>query len=459
MFSSRRNIYTRKKTSRKRVSLRWMLLWLPALLLAVLLVSEGLLRLVVAIIGQPEHLARDQDQSPVSQAYQLQFLTDNQPIQGLPDGGNLKMERSPVAGYQLVPNQESEFWQINEQGWRDNRAISPDKPDNEIRIFLIGGSTAFGYQNQSNQDTIAQKLEERLNKRVEDQQQNSDDYQPEVLPYFQPTREKLMDKPPCIEEKDYRVINASVPGYASGNQLSQLAVEILPYNPDLIIVLGGYQDLMLESKQSYSDIPSIDNYLNHPVDHFKAYLYKPINGFTNQLYLNRVFRKPNHQTAQNTLLLKQHSNDSLAAYLPEPSQEEELTARVQRYRNNHLQMVRLAAGANIPVISALQPEITGYESLSEGEQAIIDELDDDYRQNIQQAYQELGNANAQLEQIFPNNVASVNLYNSINEGENADNQSLFVDPIHLSATGNSRVANHLYQSLIPEFKITPREPS
>ncbi|MDR9404872.1 MAG: SGNH/GDSL hydrolase family protein [Halothece sp. Uz-M2-17] len=457
MFKSRRKLYTGNKPSRnKGVSPLWILISIPLLLI----VLEAFVRLFFSFTGNPPRLMRQQDNSALSQAYQLKFFTNNKPIQGLSEGGSLKVERHPVAGYQLVPNQESQFWQINEQGWRETVSIPRNKPSNEVRVFILGGSSAFGYRNDSNQDTIAQKLEQRLNQRVEQQQAEPNQYQPEVLPFYEPDRVRLLQKTPRLKEGKYQVINAAVPGYASGNQLAQLALNILSYDPDLIIVMGGYQDLMLSSQQSFADIPLIETYLSNAPQHFLDYLRKPLKKWGQNSDLMQLatayMATPAVPTTKNTLVLNQTSTQPLASYLPQ--QPSELVERVKRYRQNSLQMVRLTAGAGIPLISAVQPEITGrnLENLPRQEQEMINELGKEYIQEVRNAYTEIGKANAQLEQIFPNNVESVNLYPIYTDFPD----QAFQTPIHLTANANTVVAEQLYQRItqISKMQIVPREP-
>jgi lysophospholipase L1-like esterase len=456
MFKSRRKLYIGKKQPRKQVSPLWILVSIPLLLI----ILEIFARLFFSFTGKPPRLASDQDNSPLNQAYQLQFLSNDQPIEGLPEGGSLGMERNPVLGYQLVPSQDSQFWQINEQGWREDVSIPQDKPSNEIRVFIIGGSAAFGYRSNSNQDTIAQKLEQQLNQRVEQQRNQPNLYQPEVLPYYKPDQQRLLQKTPRLREGNYQVINAAVPGYASGNQLAQLALKILPYDPDLVIVMGGYKDLMLESEESFAEIPLIDTYLSDARQHFRAYLRKPLNNWAQKSDLLQMtmawMETPPVAITQETLILNHNPTEPLVSYLPQ--QPSELVERVERYRQNNLQMVRLSAGAGIPLISAVQPEITGrnLDNLPPQEQEIINQLGSNYIQEIQNAYTELSKANAQLERIFPNNVDSVNLYPIYSDFAN----QAFIDPIHLTSEANSLAAQRLYETIVkmPQLQVAPRPP-
>lgn len=459
MFKSRRRSklsINKKKQKRQGKSPLLILVSIPLLLI----VLEIFARLFFSFTGEPSSIAEQPENSPLTRAYKLQFLSNDEPIQGLSQGGKLQVERSPAFAYELKPNQNSNFWQINEQGWREEESISRNKPEDEIRIFILGGSTAFGYYNESNQETIAQQLETGLNQRVQEQQANPDDYQPEELPFYEPDRDRLMEKEPRIQEGNYQVINAAVPGYMSRNQLSQMALDILPYDPDLIIVMGGYEDLMLPSQESFADIPVIDNYLSNPFQHFSAYLQKPFNDVVQSSYLLRMglewWKSPEVSTTANSLVLQQNPNQPLASHLPQ--QPSELVARVERYRQNQRQMVQLAAGAKVPLISAIQPEITGrnLNNLPTQEQEIVDELGDSYLQEVQNAYSELNKANNQLEELFPNNMISVNLYPKYQDFSN----QAFIDPIHLTAEGNNQAAQALYQTIIemPKMQITPREP-
>ncbi len=459
MFKSRRKqLHIGKRQPRQqKVSFSWILLGFPLSLIFL----ELLARLFFSFTGKPETLVNEQDNSPLSQAYQLQFLTNDRPIQGLAEGGSLKVKRSPTMGYEIVPNQESQFWRINEQGWREEVSIPKNKPNGEIRVFVLGGSSAFGYGSNSNQDTIAQKLEQRLNERVQDQRVQPDQYQPNILPFYKPDRDRLLQKTPRLREGNYQVINVAVPGYASGNQLAQLALQILPYNPDLIIVIGGYKDLMLESDQAFAEIPFIETYLSDARQHFRAYLRKPINNWVQKSDLAQVAmawtKTPTIPITKETLVLNQSPTKPLFEYLPQ--QASELVERVERYRQNNRQMVRLAAGAGIPIVSVVQPEITGRNlegDLSRQEQEIKDHLGTDYIQEVQNAYTELGKANAQLEEIFPNNVNSVNLYPIYRDFPN----QAFTNPIYLTPEANSLAAERLYEEItqIRKMQITPKPP-
>jgi hypothetical protein len=454
MFKSRRNPYYRKRNqgSPKRI-----LIWTPIIIIVAFIVLELLVRLLVGITGYSEELAAYQGQTPLVDAYRLQFLSSQQePLDGLPQGGDLLATESVGVGYELVGDRATDFWSLNPEGFRDDDPLPLNKPADEFRIFLLGNSTAFGYWTEGNQATITHYLEERINERVAQQQNSPERYRPDVFPFFEPSREDLYPLPPKIQEGNYRVINAAVPGYVSGNELAQFVLQILPYKPDLVVVLDGYTDLTLPSLYSATPIPQVDKFLTDAPQHFWVYLTRPIQNWFANTYLAKATQywvlKPELSIAQKTLTLPSDAN-SLVNYLPDD--EEELAKRLERYYQNHLQLVRICAGFSLPLVVGVQPEITGRgENLTPVESQLVSELGQDYVQRIQTSYQQLVEANRQLESAYPNNVKTLNLYEFFNDFP----ETTFSDAIHLTEAANQELAIQLYTTItnLPGIQIIPK---
>ncbi|HAC66158.1 MAG TPA: G-D-S-L family lipolytic protein, partial [Cyanothece sp. UBA12306] len=391
--------------------------------------------------------------SPLTQAYQLKFLTATQkPIEGLTEGGDLVVKRNSNLGYELVSPQENKFLQINQQGLRDNDPLPLAKPKNEIRIFILGGSTAFGQLNPNNNATIAHQLEVRLKQRVQQQKSSPATYRPDVFPFFVPTRRQLMKLPPKIREGNYRVINAAVPGYTSGNQLAQLALKILPYQPDLIVVLDGYEDLMLSSSFPQADIPHIDDFLTDAKGYFRNSLNFSFNQWVENTALVRSINSFSPQSSvplDQTSLAINSNNQSLKSYLPKD--QEELKRRVNRYQENQKRLIKLSARLGVPVVLATQPEITArpIDKLSAQEKAIRDRLGKDYLEQFPKAYNNFVKANQQLAKAFPRNVKSINFY----QGNSAFPTPMFSDAVHLTEQSNKVLAEKLYHAITAWEKI------
>ncbi|HEY9649224.1 MAG TPA: SGNH/GDSL hydrolase family protein, partial [Coleofasciculaceae cyanobacterium] len=416
-----------------------------------------LLRIFVGFTGKSNELETYKGEPVIATAYRLKFVgPTQQPYDGLSSNGHLAVQRRPSMGYSLVGKQKSQFWQINEQGFRDDTPVPLAKPSNEVRIFILGNSAAFGQWLPNNQGTIANKLETRLNARIAQQRKSPEKYRPTTLPFYKPDLQKALALPLRLRDGQYRVINAAVPGYVSGNQLAQLALQILPYNPDVIVILDGYTDLMLPSDRTQTEIPSIEAFLNNALGHFwTALTHKGEQAIANT-YLVKATQywllHPQPSASQRTLQMTDDQAVSLEKHFAtDPS---ELKRRIERYRNNYKQITRLSAATNIPLVIALQPEITGRGTgeISPQEQAILKELGTSYQQRVQTGYTELAQANAQLQKAFPKNVMALNFY-KLYEGFP---KQAFSDAIHLTEQANGLLAERLYRKLSALPKLQDR---
>jgi hypothetical protein len=453
MFKSRRRTY---RKSRPSVPLLVILLAIPLALIFL----ELLVRLWVNVTGNSAKLAAYEGQPPIVTAYCLKFLNrSQQPYDGLSDRGHLAAQRHVAVGYSLVGNQKSEYWRINEQGFRDDEPVPLEKPKNEIRIFLLGGSTAFGQRSLSNQATLANFLETRLNERIAQQRRSPEKYRPVPLPVYKPEREKALTLPPQLRDGQYRVINAAVPGYTSGNELAKLALQILPYNPDAILVLDGYADLMLPSERWATDIPHEEAFLNDALDHLGTHLTGRLKQAIADTYLVKSIKYwllPSQPSVSQLSLVVTERTQPLEQHLTTDANE--LERRVLRYRDRLGQMVRLTTGANIPLIVALQPEVTGRPSgtLSSRERTVVNELGPIYKQRVQAGYAELTQVMQNAQEAFPQNVKALNLY-KLDEDLR---QGAFDDAIHLTEEGNKVLTERFYRAIadLEKLQVTPPKP-
>ncbi|GBF80432.1 SGNH/GDSL hydrolase family protein [Aphanothece sacrum] len=440
--------YYKKSKLPPKISLLWLILSVPVLIILLELLGQAYL----GITGKGNEIG---GKSPLVKAYQLKFLTETEkPIEGLREHGNLEVKRSSAMGYELVSSQKNNFLKINQQGLRDNDPVPLGKPKNEIRIFILGGSTAFGQLNPNNNATIAHQLETRLKQRVIQQKGSAAKYRPDIFPFFIPSRQQLMKLPAKIREGNYRVINAAVPGYTSGNELTQFALKILPYQPDLIVVLDGYGDILLPSNTPQTDIPHIDEFLADAQGHFRNSLNLSFNQWVQNTGLVKTVNS--FSSSSKTILpISQTSlpinNDGqpLKTYLPQD--KDEVKSRVNRYKDNHKQLIQLSSRLGIPVVLAIQPEITSrpVEKLSSQEKMIRDYLGKEYFEKFPPAYGDLIKASQQLQKAFPKNVKVVNLYNS----NTAFPSPMFSDAVHLTDKANTVLAEKLYHSIIAWEKI------
>ncbi|MEM7594153.1 MAG: SGNH/GDSL hydrolase family protein [Cyanobacteria bacterium P01_A01_bin.83] len=455
MFKSKvkkRRIFTHRRRSRRRFS------WLGAIasVALLLLISELLTRIFIDISGQRKQFARTEVENDLWQAYKLNYAPSTPSSSGENEQG-LLAKNTIATGYELVPNQKSKYWQINEQGFREETAVPLTKPQDEIRIFLLGGSTAFGYGNASNSATISTQLEKRLQERLQQQLTSPKLYKPDLLPFDKTERQKAIAKPSKIKSGNYRVINAAVPGYASGNELAQVALGILKYQPDLIVILNGYSDLMLPSEQQAVVVaPNINS--NDNDSKILAYLGQFADLVQNNSYLAQVVLNQwsNYSTTDSKAdFLLDEQTSQMIKHLPE--NETELLKRVTRYTEHQKQILKLSAAARIPLVVAIQPEITGRNpsQLTNEEGEIATELGRTYIKQVRDDYPLFTKAAFSLAQAYPKNLKAVDLYRLTDKYPSPS----FIDAVHLNETANQKVAEQLYYAIttFSKMQVIPKQ--
>ena len=455
MFKSRsreRRIFTSRKRKRPRSSIFSAI----ATIALVFLVLELLTRIFVDLSGNRDQFAQANTESDIAQAYRLKFVNDAQDQDS--DRANLKAKPALSVGYQLLGNQKSKHWQINSQGFRDRDTIAQAKPKDEVRIFLLGGSTAFGYGSPDNNATISEYLEQRLEQRLQQQKASPKLYKPDLLPFDKVEKQKYLAKPSKIKPGNYQVVNASVPGYASGNELAQLALQILKYKPDLIVILDGYEDLMLKSEVEAVQAPQTELDKNSQPNSFAGYISKFIEPIENKSYLAKIAQNrwlKNMSASQKTDFILNENSANLVQYLPQG--KDELQKRVDRYIDHQKQILSLSAAARIPLVVAIQPEITGRNpsQLTETEGKIATELGRSYIKQVKNSYPVLIEATKQLAKAFPKNMKAVDLYQLTEKYPSPS----FIDPIHLNEAANQKVAEQLYYAIssLPKMQVTPAQ--
>lgn len=452
MFKSKvkhRPMFTPRRRARRRFSVLGAIVTVGLFLLSL----ELLTRIFFDLAGDQTEFAQINQLKPID-AYKLDFQSAN--LNKQTKTSDFLLAKSNMSlGYSLLENQQHKFWQINAQGFRDRDRVPLVKPKGEIRIFLLGNSTAFGYGSSSNATTISDLLEARLQQRLEQQQLTPQIYQGDSPP-SDTEQQKNLTKPPKIKPGKYRIINAAVPGYASGNELAQIALQVLKYQPDLIILLDGYQDLMLPSDRKATQIPASKMAQAEQPKSIGTYIDRLIEPVFKKSYLARVtakyWDKSQPQVQADFLLDEQTAN--LVKHLPQ--NEPELKKRIARYTENQKQILNLSTAAQVPLLVAIQPEITGRDpsKLTSAEGKIITELGRTYIEKLRKDYPAFTKAAFELAKSYPNNVKVVNLYHLTDKYPSPS----FLDPIHLNEVANEKAAEQLYYGIasMPKMQEKPQ---
>jgi len=126
---------------------------------------------------------------------------------------NFKLTEShPFLFYSTKPNltvSSTGALSTNSLGLR-YKELASIKPDKTVRIFLLGGSSAFGVGAQSDEETLSQQIERILN---------------QYYPHFQ------------IE-----VVNAAGMGFTSVQELIIYQILVCDYQPDMVLAFDGFND-------------------------------------------------------------------------------------------------------------------------------------------------------------------------------------------------------------------------
>jgi len=166
-----------------------------------------------------------------------------------------------------------------------DQQLSYTKPANEIRIATIGGSTTANI-NLSFDDNWPGYLGQLVQK---------------VFP-----------------EKNIRIINAGVPGFDTSQSIPNLALRVIPFHPDIIIIYHAYNDLKaikygIEFKPDYSHIHSTPyGYHEEPT--------LIVKGLSQSMFYVRTrnqYRKFKERIDANGMMLKALTDKDRLDYIPE----------------------------------------------------------------------------------------------------------------------------------------------
>lgn len=170
-------------------------------LIASLLLAEAALRI---IDGQYQKRRSDwSEEFQNSDAVHPHYPTELTTSRGVKVGGSgyVRFQLNPYMVYGNLPLQREPHFTINSKGFRGPEILSPGL---KYRIFITGGSTAFGTGLPSDDNALNRQLEALV---------------------------------PVAE-----VINAAVIGHSSGQELALTTHQLMDLTPNLLISLSGWND-------------------------------------------------------------------------------------------------------------------------------------------------------------------------------------------------------------------------
>ena len=137
----------------------------------------------------------------------------------------------PTPGFVAIRNTKlgNSYEYINDQNFKDFEDVPLEKPENEYRVIVTGGSVVYGRGPVPPADAVADYYEVTYRWTI-----------PHIM-------EQLLNADPDIRSKingkKVRVINAGVPGYVYQSNLMRYLAKLRLYKPDLLVALDGANEV------------------------------------------------------------------------------------------------------------------------------------------------------------------------------------------------------------------------
>jgi hypothetical protein len=337
---------------------------------------------------------------------------------------------------------------INAQDFRRDRDIFPEKPLDTIRIFLTGGSVAYGWS--SGWPDIDSRHDQL--------------YDNQTISYY--LEEKLNRTHPS---RHWEVINAAVVGYQLNLELAQTQSVLLQYHPDAIIYLDGRNDLL--SLLRHADGP-YDPYASTPTAAEFELLANP-GSWKSFLFFTTVWMRENSALFRKLVERVQPVEESpLSTTSTVPGQvgekirlfdldpaERATFANTERqlefYPHIARQIQRVLNLDGVKAIFALPPDLLlTHKRLTDTELRLLDRLRSNpplFLYALQELYPELGRKMAAAGQ--QNDFSFLNLIDVFDQSTG----QMFTDDCHLTPEGNRIVVQRLFELL--ENTLVPKRAS
>ena len=137
----------------------------------------------------------------------------------------------PTPGFAAVRNTRlgNSYEYINDESFKDFEDVPQDKPADEYRVMVTGGSVVYGRGPVPPSDAVADYYEVTFRW---------------TIPHLM---EQLLNADPRVREKiqgkKVRVINGGVPGYVYQNSLMRYLAKLRLFHPDLVVALDGANEV------------------------------------------------------------------------------------------------------------------------------------------------------------------------------------------------------------------------
>ena len=332
-----------------------------------------------------------------------------------------------LTGYYNLPNQNEKIlnkiyyqatdkYGFNIDGKRHAKNLET-KEENEVRIFIVGGSTVQGRGLLDKNDPISARLEKKLNKKY--------------------------------TEKKIFVINTGTTSFISAQELSLIQNRIIyALKPDLIIVLNGTNDAFeAPSKEFYlSNSHRFQrNFQKNFNKQSKSFFYFIDDFFSKNISTYFLFKKIVEKTTGEYLF--DEENRRYYEILKESPKTNE---KEYRYFHN-VKILSKLSSKNIPIIAYLQPQMLPVNKryLSKKDKNIYDthkKNNPNYFSNKQKFYDAILKNIDKYENLNSQHFNFKDLSELLSRNEK--NETFYSDHVHYTPESRDIISEKIYEDIV-----------
>lgn len=322
--------------------------------------------------------------------------------------GRIRMGLSPYMAYKIQPSQKTSNFSIDANGFRGPTVdLSVRK---EKRIFILGGSATFGLGAATDEATFVAQLANR--------------------------------------HPEWQVVNAGVTSFSSGQELSYLMHYIIDYTPDVVVTFDGWNDFFLPwynftsrdgevRATGFGEIEAqlIDNYQT------QSDLWKSFSR------LSRTFCIKSRMISlfAGWIISIKNPQKARIAHIPSEQDPQLFENYLSNYIRNIRKMAMLCHSQGIRFILVLQPDLGLRAPRTETEENFLLHTNhyEGYLDQFSPLYRQfLDRVKASPELAMVEKIDTTQSPRWLNTKD-----TLFLDWVHLSPSGNIAVADILDASL------------
>jgi lysophospholipase L1-like esterase len=297
---------------------------------------------------------------------------------------------------------------FNSDGFRIERALEKNKPEQQLRIFVTGGSTVVFGAPLAN--TIPGLIESDLSKK---------------------------------EFPNAKVYNFGIIGAVSGQELALLTHKLVDYHPDIVISYGGGNDL--HEPYQYDPRPG------YPSNFLRLQMAADL--LSDQLDFRSALASQVFRSQLIARILKPRAQEIRAPLGPARKSVGYRTPAWERkiidiYRANLHHMCRMSRAFDFRFYAVLQPSIFQKAHLSAAESRLVFG-DADFASYMRRQHDRAASAYKQLQ--IDDGADGKCRFLDLSQIFDNDPRNLFWDFIHINNAGNRTVAAAIADDLAPSF--------